>query len=55
MPKDNSVVIIGTIEGINNVLQCINPGYPRQNLENLEKNDCFYVMNGTPLEIVIRK
>lgn len=53
--KNNTLMVIGTVESINNVLQCINPGYPQQNLENLEKNDCFYCMNGVSVQIVILK
>ena len=40
---NNTLLVVGSVEAINNVLQCINPNFPPQNLENLEKNDCYYV------------
>lgn len=52
---DDKLLVIGSVEAINRVLKSINPNYPRQNLENLEKNDCYYVMNGVNIEIIVKK
>ena len=53
-PNDN-LMIIGTVEQINAVLKCINPNFPEQNLQSLEKNDCYYTMNGVGVEVIIKK
>ena len=55
MGDKNKLIVIGSVEAINEVLQCINPNYPRQNLDNLEKNDCYYCMNGVSVEVVLIK
>ena len=53
-PNDN-LIVIGTVEQINAVLKCINPNFPEQNLQILEKNDCYYTMNGVGVEVIIKK
>lgn len=55
MTENQNLIVIGTVEQINAVLQCINPNYPYQDLNNLEKNDCYYVMNGVGVEVIIKK
>ena len=49
------MTVIGTVEEINNVIQCINPGFPRQNLESIGSGECRYVMNGTEVVIFIAR
>lgn len=46
------MTVIGTVEEINNVLQCINPEFPEQHLENIESGECCYVMNGVTVTII---
>lgn len=55
MTENQNMIVIGTVEQINTVLQCINPSYPYQDLNILEKNDCYYVMNGVGVEVIIKK
>ena len=55
MKENDNVIVIGTVDQINAVLKCINPNYPEQHLKNLEKNDCYYSMNGVGVEIIIKK
>lgn len=55
MNESTNLIIIGTVDQINEVLKSINPDYPRQNLENLEKNSCFYTINGVGIEIILKK
>ena len=45
--------VTGTAEEINRVLQAINPGFPRQNLESIGSGECRYIMNGTEVVIFI--
>ncbi len=47
------MTVIGSIDEINEVLQFLRPGFPRQNLESIKSNNCFYVFNEVPVEIVI--
>ena len=49
------MTVITTINELNKVLKYFDPDFPRQNLETIESNDCFYVLNETPVEVVIRK
>lgn len=49
------MTVIGTVEEINQVLECINPAYPRQNLENIKSNHCVYVLNQTVVEIILHE
>lgn len=55
MKELTNMIVIGTVEQINAVLQSIYPGFPYQNLEALERNSCFYVMNGVGVEIILKK
>ena len=55
MTETQNMIVIGTVDQINAVLQTINPGYPKQDLNTLEKNGCFYVMNGVGVEIILKK
>lgn len=48
-----NVTVIGTAEEINNVIQGISPGFPRQNLESIQTDECCYIINGTTVKIVI--
>ena len=47
------MTVIGTAEEINNVIQCISPGFPRQNLESIQTDECCYIINGTTVMIKI--
>lgn len=49
------MTIIASVEEINRVLECINPAYPRQNLENIKSNHCVYVLNQTVVEIILHE
>lgn len=49
------MTVLGTVDEINKVLRHFNPNYPRQSLQNIETNSCFYVLNGVPVEILIRR
>lgn len=49
------MTVIGTVKEINRVLECINPAYPRQNLENIKTNHCCYVLNQTLVEIILHE
>lgn len=49
------MTVIGTVAEINAVLWHFNPNYPMQSIQNIESNDCFYVLNGVPVEILIRR
>lgn len=49
------MTVIASVEEINRVLECINPAYPRQNLENIKSNHCVYVMNQTVVEIILHE
>lgn len=49
------MTVIGTVAEINAVLWHFNPNYPMQSLNNIESNDCFYVLNGVPVEILVRR
>ena len=53
--RNANLIVIGTVDQINRVLKSINPDYPRQNLENLEKNSCFYTIGGVGIEIILKK
>lgn len=55
MTETQNMIIIGTVEQINAVLKCINPSFPIQDLSTLEKNGCFYTMNGVGVEIILKK
>lgn len=49
------MTILASVEEINRVLECINPAYPRQNLENIKSNHCVYVLNQTVVEIILHE
>lgn len=49
------MTIIGSVEEINRVLECINPRYPMQNLKTIKSNGCFYVLNEVPVEIILQE
>lgn len=49
------MTVIASVEEINRVLECINPAYPRQNLENIKSNHCVYVLNQTVVEIILHE
>lgn len=49
------MTIIASVDEINRVLECINPAYPRQNLENIKSNHCVYVLNQTVVEIILHE
>lgn len=53
LPK-TGMLVIGTADEINAVMQAINPHYPRQNLENAG-TECFYTIGGVHVELHIRK
>ena len=55
MTETQNMIVIGTVEQINTVLKCINPNFPDQNLSTLEKNGCFYTLNGGGVEIILKK
>ena len=55
MTETQNMIVIGTVDQINAVLKCINPNYPTQDLKNLEKNQCFYTMNGVGVEVILKK
>ena len=55
MTESQNMIIIGTVDQINAVLKCINPSYPTQDLSTLEKNGCFYTLNGVGVEIILKK
>lgn len=47
------MTVKGTIEEINDVLQYFRPGFPNQNLAALMTNECFYILNGVPVKIIL--
>jgi malic enzyme len=47
------MTVIATIDEINNVLQYFNPNFPKQNLEIIRTNECFYSLNSVGVEVVI--
>ena len=47
------MTVIGAVEEINNVIQGINPNFPRQNLESIHTDECCYILNGTTVKINI--
>lgn len=49
------MTVIATVEEINRVLECINPKFPKQNLENIKSNHCCYVLNQTLVEIILHE
>lgn len=49
------MIVQASIDEINDVIEYFNPKYPKQNLETLETNRCFYVLNQVPVEIIIKK
>lgn len=55
MTETQNMIIIGTVDQINAVLKCINPNFPTQDLKTLEKNGCFYTMNGVGVEIILKR
>lgn len=55
MTETQNMIVIGTVDQINAVLKCINPNFPEQDLGTLEKNQCFYTMNGVGVEIILKK
>ena len=55
MTETQNMIIIATVDQINAVLKCINPNYPTQDLSTLEKNGCFYTLNGVGVEIILKK
>ena len=55
MTELQNMIVIGTTDQINAVLKCINPNFPKQDLSTLEKNGCFYTLNGIGVEIILKK
>ena len=55
MKENENLIVIGTVDQINAVLQHFNPKFPKQNLDSLEKNDCYYILNGVAVEVIIKK
>ena len=55
MTETQNMIVIGTVDQINAVLKCINPNFPDQDLRTLEKNQCFYTLNGVGVEIILKK
>ena len=49
------MTVIASVEEINRVLECINPKFPKQNLESIKSNHCCYVMNQTLVEIILHE
>ena len=49
------MTIIASVEEINRVLECINPKFPKQNLESIKSNHCCYVLNQTLVEIILHE
>lgn len=47
------MTVIASVEEINNVIQGINPSFPRQNLESIQTDECCYIINGTTVMIKI--
>lgn len=47
------MIVHATVEELNNVIQHFNPKYPKQNLQTLEANECFYILNSVPVKIVL--
>ena len=47
--------VIGTLDELNRVLEYLNPRYPKQNLDTLKSNECFYILNQVPVNIIITK
>lgn len=47
------MIVLGSINEINDILQYFKPGFPRQNLETLKANECFYILNGVPIKIIL--
>lgn len=47
------MTVTGTAEEINNVIQGINPNFPRQNMESIQTDECCYIINGTTVKINI--
>lgn len=45
------MTIIATLEELTTVLDAI--GYPRQNLESIQTDECCYIINGTTVKINI--
>ncbi len=45
------MTVTGTSEEINNVIQGISPGFPRQNLESIGSGECYYYLNGVDVKI----
>lgn len=48
------MTVIGTIQEINDVLDFFNPRFPKQNLETIKTNQCFYVLNSVGVEVIIQ-
>ena len=48
------MTITGTIEEINHVLHFLRPDFQKQNLESIESGECFYIMNGVEVKIIIK-
>ena len=44
------MVVVGTVDEINTVMQTINPHYPRQNLENAGP-ECIYYFGGVAVKV----
>ena len=49
------MTVIGTIQEINDVLEFFNPRYPKQNLETIKTNECFYVLNQVGVNVIIQE
>ena len=47
------MTVIGTVDEINDVIEYFNPNFPRQNLENIKSNQCFYVLNSVGVNVII--
>ena len=49
------MVVIATVNEINAVMKHFNPAYPPQSLDSIKANDSFYIFNGVPVEVIVRK
>lgn len=49
------MTILASVEEINRVLECINPRYPKQNLNTIKSNECFYFLNEVPVKIILQE
>lgn len=47
--------VVGTLDELNRVIEYFNPKYPKQNLSTLKSNECFYILNQVPVNIILTK